>query len=59
MEPLSWSVIASLVLKFGVPFVDQLITNIQNNTTPTPEAWASLKAKIDTPFEVLVPKVGP
>ncbi len=59
MEPVTWSVIASLVLKYGVPFVDQLIQNLKNNNPVTLDEWNALKAKIDTPFDVLVPKVNP
>jgi hypothetical protein len=59
MEPISWSVVAGLVLKYGIPFVDQLIRNIQNDKPVTSEEWAALKVKIDTPFDELVPKVGP
>jgi hypothetical protein len=56
MEPLSWSVIATLVVKYGIPFTEQLIANIANNKPVTPEEWNALAAKIQTPFDVLVPK---
>ncbi len=45
-----WGAIAGLALTFGLPFVDQLIANAKNNTVPTPEEWANLRAKIATPF---------
>jgi hypothetical protein len=54
MEPISWLQIAALALKYGVPFVDKLISNAQNNTPVTPEAWDDLKKTI--PFDTLVPK---
>lgn len=56
MEPISWSVLATLIAKYGIPFVDQLITNMQKQTPPTLDEWAALKTKIDTPFDDLVPK---
>jgi hypothetical protein len=59
MEPLTWAAVASLVVKYGVPFVEQLLTNAQKNTPVTLDEWTALKAKIDTPFDVLVPKVQP
>lgn len=59
MEPITWSVVAQLVLRYGVPFVDQLITNIKNQAPVTPEEWTALRAKIATPFEALVPKAVP
>jgi hypothetical protein len=57
MDPLTWSAIAALVVKYGVPFVEQLLTNAQNNKPVTLEEWTALKAKIDVPFDQLVPKV--
>lgn len=53
---MEWTVIATLVAKYGIPFVDQLITNMQKQTAPTLEEWTALKAKIDTSFDSLVPK---
>lgn len=48
-----WGALAGLALTFGVPFVEQIISNSKNNTPVTPEAWAALKAKIQTPYEAL------
>jgi hypothetical protein len=59
MPPITWTVIAEIVVKYGVPFAEQLIANIQNNTPVTAAEWNTLAAKIETPFAVLVPKVGP
>jgi hypothetical protein len=59
MEPITWSIVASLVVKYGIPFTEQLIANIQNNKPVTAEEWNSLTTKINTPFATLVPKVGP
>ena len=53
MEPLTWLQIASLVAKYGLPWVEKLINNAQNNTPVTPEEWASAKKLI--PFDTLVP----
>ena len=56
MKPLSWSLIATLVVKYGIPFTEQLIANIANKTPVSPEEWNSLLTKIQTPFDQLVPK---
>ncbi len=56
MEPLTWSIVASLVVKYGLPFTEQLIANISNNKPVTPEEWNALLLKINTPFDSLVPK---
>lgn len=56
MDPITWTVVAQLIIKYGVPFVDQLITNMQKQGLPTLDEWNALKKKIDTPFDVLVPK---
>lgn len=56
MEPITWSVIAGLVAKYGVPFVEQLLTNITNKAPVTAAEWNTLTAKIQTPFDQLVPK---
>jgi hypothetical protein len=53
---MEWSVIATLIAKYGIPFVDQLIQNLQKQTPPTLEEWTALKAKVETPFDELVPK---
>lgn len=56
MEPISWAMVAQLVIKYGVPFVDNLIQNMQKQTPPTLEEWTALKTKINVDFETLVPK---
>lgn len=56
MDPLTWSAVAGLIVKYGIPFTEQLIANIANKTTVTPEEWNALTAKINTPFDTLVPK---
>lgn len=53
---MDWAVIATLIARYGIPFVDQLIQNLQKQTPPTLEEWAQLKTKIDTSFDSLVPK---
>lgn len=53
---ITWAVVAQLVIKYGVPFADQLITNLQNQKPVDAATWAALKSKIDVPFAVLVPK---
>lgn len=56
IEPISWTIVAQLIIKYGVPFVDNLIGNMQKQTVPTLDEWNALKAKIDTSFDSLVPK---
>lgn len=56
MEPLSWSIVATLIAKYGLPFVEQLVLNISTNQPVSPENWNALIAKINTPFNDLVPK---
>lgn len=56
MEPLTWAAVASLVVKYGIPFTEQLIANIANKKPVTPEEWYALLTKINTPFDSLVPK---
>jgi hypothetical protein len=56
MDPLTWSAIAALIVKYGLPFTEQLIVNIKNNKPVTPEEWNALILKINTPFDTLVPK---
>lgn len=56
MEPMTWSIVASLVVKYGLPFTEQLISNISNNKPVTAEEWNALLLKINTPFDQLVPK---
>lgn len=36
--------IATLIVSYGIPFVEYLITLIQNKTTVTAAEWANLKA---------------
>lgn len=36
--------IAALILQYGIPFTEYLITLIQNKTEVTPAEWAQLKA---------------
>jgi hypothetical protein len=55
MDPLTWGTIATLVAKYGVPFVEQLLQNASNNKPVTMVEWAGLVAKIEVPFDVLVP----
>ena len=54
MEPLTWMQIAGLIVKYGFPFVEKLLSNAKNNVPVTTEEWDSLKKCV--PFDVLVPK---
>ena len=53
---MTWEVIASLIFRYGVPFVEHLIQNSKNNTVVSLESWAALTAKIQTPGYELIPK---
>lgn len=53
MEPLTWLEIASLIAKYGLPFVEKLLSNAQDNKPVTVEEWDALKKCI--PFDTLVP----
>jgi hypothetical protein len=57
VEPLTWLQIAALVAKYGLPWVEKIIHNAQNNVPVTVEEWNSLKKCV--PFDVLVPKREP
>ena len=52
---MTWIAVAELVGKYGIPFVEKLLANAQNNTPVTLDEWNSLKKLIETPFDVLVP----
>lgn len=56
MDPLT---IAALVLRFGVPFVTGLIEKAEKKQLVSLEEWVALLAKIETPFDKLVPEVKP
>lgn len=47
--------IATLILQYGIPFVEYLIQLIQNKTEVTPTEWANLKslANISAKTELL------
>jgi len=52
---MEWITIATLVAKYGIPFVEHLIDNVQNNKPVTVAEWASLKAKLEVTGEQLIP----
>lgn len=54
MEPLTWLQIAALVAKYGLPWVEKIMSNAQNNVPVTLAEWDELKKCI--PFDTLVPK---
>lgn len=54
---MSWLTIATLIAQYGLPFVEHLIKNAENNTPVNPAEWATLKTKINTSFDDI--KVGP
>jgi len=56
MEPLTWVTVAQLVARYGVPFVTGLFQKIENKDPVTAAEWGTLSAKIETPFDTLVPK---
>jgi len=43
MEPMTWSVIAGLIVKYGIPFTEYLINLAAAQGTPAPAEWATLK----------------
>lgn len=52
---MSAAVIAGLIVQYGIPFVEYLITLIANKTEVTAAEWANLKmlASIDAKSELL------
>lgn len=50
---MSPTVIAALIVQFGLPFVEKLIQLWADNTPITPESWAGLKALVKTPEDAL------
>ena len=53
---MDWMVIAELIARYGVPFVEKLLANAQNKTPVTLAEWDALKVKIAIPGEVLIPE---
>ena len=53
---MDWITIATLVARYGIPYVEKLIANAQNKVPVTPQEWQALTALIQTPGEVLIPK---
>lgn len=56
---MDWLTVAALIAKYGFPFVERIFSNAQNNTPVTQAEFDALKAKIEIPGEVLVPKRPP
>ena len=52
---MDWMLVATLLLKYGEPFVEQLIENINNKTPVTPEEYAKLKEKLQITGDELIP----
>lgn len=48
--------IAVLVLRYGIPFVSALIERAQRKEEVTLAEWQGLVAKINAPFDSLVPE---
>jgi hypothetical protein len=48
-----WGAIAELALTFGVPFVEKIISNSQNNVPVTVAEWETLKTKIALSYDQL------
>jgi len=53
---MDWITIATLIARYGIPFVEKLMANAQNKTAVTPQEWQALTTLIQTPGEVLIPK---
>jgi len=47
--------IAMLVLRYGIPFVSGLLERAERKEPVTLTEWQGLVAKIETPFDTLVP----
>lgn len=50
MDP---TLIASLIVQFGLPFAEKMIELWTNKTPITPEVWLQLKALVLTPEDAL------
>jgi len=60
MEPITWGLIAQLIVKVGLPAAERIWLNAQNNTPVTPAEWKTLRDLNETPFDALMPpKVTP
>lgn len=53
---MDWITIATLIARYGIPFVEKLMSNAQNKAPVTPQEWQALTVLIQTPGEVLIPK---
>lgn len=47
--------IAMLVLRYGIPFVSGLLERAEKKEPVTLAEWTALVAKIETPFDQIVP----
>lgn len=41
---MDWASIATLIVQYGLPFVEKLVSNITSEAEVTPQAWAELIA---------------
>ena len=50
---MDWTLIATLLLRYGPEFVESILSKIQNNTPVTLEEWIALKSKIAIGYDDL------
>ena len=53
---MDWLMIAELIARYGLPFVEKLIANAQNKVPVTMAEWELLKSKIEVSGETLIPE---
>ena len=44
MEPISWSVVAGLILNYGLPFAEKVVQKATSGSNPTLADFAELRA---------------
>ena len=56
---MDWLTIATLIARYGVPFVSSLIEKSEAKQPVTLAEWTALVSKIEKPFDSFVPPVTP
>ncbi len=56
---MDWLTLATLIARYGIPWVEGIMENQANNKPVTMDEWKALKAKLAITGETLVPpRVG-
>ena len=56
---MDWLTLATLIARYGIPWVEGIMENQANNKPVTMDEWKALKAKIAITGETLIPpRVG-